>query len=249
MKKHLSVFALMIRQSAVKMAVLVAVSLSAQLAAFLFTFKSALSKAEFGEIMLPLESIIEKSKIKLIFGASFLILVLILCLVCRSSSSKAVYTLRRLSVSRKSVVLWQTAAGVFYCFILLSAQIAAVIAFSAVYVKYAPKEALSSQTVFLAFYKNSFLHALLPLEFYSVYLRNAVLIICISISTAVFCAYSQVGKISMQVFFITPLTVLCFCAALAQPGVDVAIIFYALWIIVWCVCDIFKKEGGINEEV
>ena len=56
----------------------------------------------------------------------------------------------------------------------------------AYYADCAPSEFTGSQTVFLAFYRNEFLHALLPLSDISLWVRNACLLIGFGVCTALF---------------------------------------------------------------
>ena len=251
MKKHLSVFALMVRQNIFKFIILIFVSAVAQSIMFYLKFKKALAEYEsfYGDIqMQSLESIFEKSRITIAFAATFVLLLLVLCTTCRSSS-KAVYTLRRLRIGTKSIILWQTLSGMFYLFMLWAFELLLVLAFSSAYMKYSPEDSISIQTVFLAFYKNSFLHALLPLESIGTYIRNIVFIISLSVCSSVFSVYSLNGKISYEILVLSPLVILSFKRKLGEPTIDFLLGFYALFILGWCIFDIFKKEGGLNEEI
>lgn len=251
MKKHLSVFALMIRQNFFKFLILIFVSAVAQGVMFYLKFNKAFAEynSYYGEFqMRSLENIFEESRITLVFAAAFLLLLLILCTTCRSSS-KTVYTLRRLRIGTRSIVLWQTLSGVFYLFMFWAFELLLVLLFSGIYMKYSPQDSISIQTVFLAFYKNSFLHALLPLESIGTYIRNIVFIISLGVCSSVFSVYSLMGKFTYEILVLSPLVVLSFKRSLGEPTLDFLTCFYAVFILGWCIFDIFKKEGGLGEEV
>ena len=61
--------------------------------------------------------------------------------------------------------------------------------------------------------------------------------------------YSLIGKFSYEILTLAPLVILSFKRKLGEPTMDFLICFYALFILGWCIFDIFKKEGGLNEEV
>ena len=124
------------------------------------------------------------ARISLLFGAAFILISVALCLPGTSFSSKTGYTLDRLSISPRAIFFCQAVYNLFVYVILWAIQLGICFGLCVYYVKKAPAELVGNQTVFLAFYRNSLLHALLPLADIWTWIRNAFLLIALSIATA-----------------------------------------------------------------
>ncbi len=133
-----------------------------------------------------LERIIEVSYIEKIFYIAFLGIYFILIWTESKKGSQFEYTLRRLGISRKRVFfLW---AGYNSCclFILFAVQIFISICIGRVYLEWADPMDRSAQSLFLAFWRNDFLHSLLPLAEVSRWIRNGLMILAMGLVTAFF---------------------------------------------------------------
>ena len=74
------------------------------------------------------------------------------------------YTLRRLRISERTVFLWHV-FSCFLCFVILwIAEIVVLTVLCRYYLAQEIASGLSNQALFLAFYRNEFLHSILPLE-------------------------------------------------------------------------------------
>lgn len=74
------------------------------------------------------------------------------------------YTLRRLRISERTVFLWHV-LSCFFCFVILwMAEILVLTALCRYFLTQEITSGLSNQALFLAFYRNAFLHSILPLE-------------------------------------------------------------------------------------
>lgn len=112
-------------------------------------------------------------------------LTVVLLLVQGGDSRAAVgYTLRRLSVREEITVLWKAGFNLLCLLGLWAAQMAAALALCSWYAASLPPEYRSGQTVFLAFYRVNFLHNLLPLDEWSCWIRNAVLLTALAFTAA-----------------------------------------------------------------
>lgn len=133
-----------------------------------------------------LEQLFTRSWAALVCVVFFTVAIFLLILTGYEHGSKQGYTLRRLSVSERSVFLWQAVYNTFCCFLFWAVLLGIALALCKLYVAKVGLEYVSGQTIFLAFYRNNFLHSLLPLEETSRYIRNVVLILGLGISSACF---------------------------------------------------------------
>ncbi len=78
----------------------------------------------------------------------------------------------------------------------------------------------SEQTVFLAFYRNPFLHSLLPLEETSRYIGNAILVLCLGVSSACFSFRLRQGRKGIAVIALAAVTVAEFSREMGSLGGD-----------------------------
>lgn len=156
----LSLFALYSRSSLYKVLAVLAGLAIAELLSF---FAVCRGLEQDGQAPCP-EKMIDMCFLKYIFLAAFILVYFILFLTegerggCRSS-----YTLLRLKVSEKG----QFAVRVVYNFLCMTmvfaVQILAAVTICRLYEAKLPPELVSPQYLFLAFYRNSFLHSILPM--------------------------------------------------------------------------------------
>lgn len=191
MKQHISVFSLFVRSSIYKILLILLVMCVLQCGMFYFRFQEATTVFDAGigtadhmtdggnEIhlstggsMTNLESLITRSFIPQIFAVTFLLVTLFLCLPGTEYSSQCGYTLERLSIGEFQIFLHQAAYNLLIYIFLAAVQIAVSFALCSYYAANAPEIAVSSQTVFLAFYRSDFLHAILPLDEAALWVRN-----------------------------------------------------------------------------
>ena len=126
-------------------------------------------------------------------------------------------------------------------FLFLAHQIFVVLALCKLYVLKAG-EAASNQTVFLAFYRNSFLHSLLPLSDVTRYVRNAALILAFGITAAHVPFSQRRGRRGTQHVLAVVLTVFLFASKTASRGNDLFQTALAAALTASVLADVFKKE-------
>ena len=119
----------------------------------------------------------------LIAGATALTVVFLL-IQGGDSRPGAGYTLRRLSVREEAAVLWKAGFDLLCLLGLWAVQTAAAAGLCAWYAASLPPEYRSGQTVFLAFYRVNFLHNLLPLDNWSGWVRNGILLTALAFAAA-----------------------------------------------------------------
>lgn len=180
MKKHLSVFMLIIRYSFYKILGLLGAIAVIETGLFWLVLRKGGSQDGFG-----LEYVIEKSHIGIVFLIVFVILdVILISFVGYEKQQTHRYTLMRLSVTRKEIYFLQSTYNIL-CYVLFwAAQVLTVIFLSFLYVQNAPEEWVTEQTVFLAFYRSQFLHSLLPFEDFPYWIQNILMCITLGFTSA-----------------------------------------------------------------
>ena len=202
MKKYLSVFGLFARSSIYRvLGVLFVMGLAefglfmAKLKAVFADYNNPQNIPEFGKgpEMLHFEEILEGCHIPLCFMVAFILITIFLCLPGTEFQSKTGYTLRRLSISERSVLMIQWMYNIMVYIILLAVQALFCFVLSQVYISQVLAEFIGNQTVFLAFYRSEFMHALLPLSEAGMWFRNIFLVIGLGFAAAEF-PYNQRKK-------------------------------------------------------
>lgn len=178
MKKHLSVLSLWLR-----LKLLPSLGLLAAMAALeLLLFRRGMNS---GETWLPtMDALLSRSGIQHIFFFTFVLLLMLFS----HSHSKARYTLARLRAREETGALWDALCNIGCLFLLWSVQLAAALVMNRWHLQLAAAvdpAAVGSQTVVLAFYRDSFLHFLLPLRHVDVWISNS----CFFVAAGLLCAF------------------------------------------------------------
>lgn len=159
MKKHLSVLMLYARCTIVEFILLLAALAVVEGGLFYFTLQQMLAAGQYG-----FELAVLNSRLRLVFVLGLCLLLLLLSRTGRSKHSRVDYTLRRLSLDYHSRLLWHCLYNAVCVCIYTAVQIILVLLLFLLYRQLVLAEHISAQTLMLAFYRNSFLHTLLPLS-------------------------------------------------------------------------------------
>lgn len=207
MKQHSSVVMLFMRSSIYKIFLLFLVMIASESIWFYRTIQKLQEKKQSGEVdVLVPEVVFEEAHLMVIFAAAVIVMTVILACVGRSAVGHQEYTWNRLSISPNSVFAWQAVYNCS-CFLMLwFVQAALAYGLCLYYVKTADAGAVTHQSLFLAFYREPFLHGLVPLHNIWYWVRNIFLFCALGFSVAydVYCA--KKGKKRMWVWWL----VLCF---------------------------------------
>ena len=177
MKKHSSVFMLMARSTIYRVMGLLILMAVAEGGLFWLRLQQGAIDGNFS-----LEAIISESRLSWACAAFFLFVNVILS--WGSYTISDTYTAARLSVSGKTVYLWQCVYNTLCYLLFWMVQILIGIGLCRVYEAMAPAEFVSNQTVFLAFYRSNFLHSFLPFEDTWVWVRNILLVVALGICSS-----------------------------------------------------------------
>lgn len=168
MKKHRSVFELMVRSNFYRILLLLVAMVILQTGLFLFAFYR-----RFGTEAFSLESVLKKSYIELVFFGVFIGMNIFLkTSVGYEGNEKPQYTMMRLSIAGKEVYYWHAASNVLYYLLFFAVEILTIVMLGFLYLKMAPAEYVTGQTLFLACYRSDLLHSLLPLGDFPYLIRN-----------------------------------------------------------------------------
>ena len=180
MKERMSVFMLMARNSFYKIFGLLVVMIAIEAGMFGLALNRGVSSDGFG-----LEYVIDKSHIAIVFFIAFVILdIILISFVGYGESGTHRYTLMRLSITRKEVYFIQSIFNIL-CYVLFWAtQVLVVVLLSYLYIRKAPEGHVTGQTIFLAFYRNDFLHSLLPFEDFPFWIRNVLVCVALGFRSA-----------------------------------------------------------------
>lgn len=216
MKKQLSVLMLLIRSSFYKLLALLAVMAAVQAALFYLVLRTG------RELTLP--ELFSKGKTGIVCGVAFVLYTAVLCLTGCELGSKQGYTLRRLSISERSIFFWQ--AGYNLCCYLLFwfVQLAAVL----IICRLRMAQTGGPQDVFLMFYQDPFLHSVLPLDESSRYVRNAAMAAAMGCVTAYFPLCQRRGGFAVSTVFMTGVSVVFFAAEMGSFSRDIIVILLSV---------------------
>lgn len=181
MKKHISVWMLIVRSSFYKVLILLLATAAVEAAAL---FLGGWNKADLYHAVSG----------QSVFSVCLLILWAILSRsLCRQGGQLG-YTMRRLRISDKRV-FWMQAAYNFVCFGLLYMVRALVyVAFSVLYLKAHPA---SHQTLFVTAYQYEVFHMVFPLENPLMWVSNLVLLTGLAVCTAAYPFRQRRGRRSL----------------------------------------------------
>jgi hypothetical protein len=127
------------------------------------------------------------------------------------------------------VLLW--AAEVMICLFLCRAYVHAV-----------DPSLVSHQTVGLAFYRNDFLHSLLPLADITVWIRNLIMLAVIALAAASFPYKQRRGKFAADIVSYALLTVIFFTRSVGDGFNTFITVFFGLCIAAEVIWKVFANE-------
>lgn len=143
-----------------------------------------------------------------LFAVTFLFMTILLCMTGTEYSSKTGYTLRRLCVSERTTFFCQALYNMFAYSLFLATQIVVIFVLGMIFLKSEPENHVNIQAVFLAFYSDGFLHAILPLEDTFLWGRNLCWLIALGMTTAEFPYLQRRGnKFNLTLVFMVIMSV------------------------------------------
>lgn len=161
LKQRFSVFELYIRTTFLPVLGIAVAVIAAQCAAFAWFLHISVSNlAEYGYP--NMEYVIDKYFLAVFGGVGLLLVAYFLSRTGDSSNGKSGYTIRRLAVSEKGVLLTQFLYNTLCIFLYWAALVGGVFAMYGIYQAMLGADAVNSQTLALCFVRSPYIHGLLP---------------------------------------------------------------------------------------
>nr|WP_296488257.1 hypothetical protein [uncultured Acetatifactor sp.] len=131
-----------------------------------------------------LEELVSGSGAFVFFMAALGVILLILVWTVGQAEEKSQNTLMRLKLSGQEIFYIRTVYCTLCLTLLFSVQIIVILFTAEIYEKVVGTPGLPQQFLFLAFYRNEFLHGLLPMAETGKWARNLLLILAFAVETA-----------------------------------------------------------------
>lgn len=240
MNQHVSILMWLARSSFWKLLVLMGISMVVQT----LWFSLALS----GDVFVSLEEAAGNGSLALPFGVCFLLAAALLSATGCDMGARSGYTLRRLSISEHSVFVWQWVYNSL-CFSLLWLT-ESLIAFllCMFYTKQADTSLISGQTIFLAFYRNTLLHALLPLEDGFLWVRNLLFSVAVGAACSVLPYRQRRGKLGWEIAAVCATVLFAFPSELGNWEWNLIALFLLAFLLLEICVFVWGREGKTDEE-
>lgn len=252
MKKHLSIPGLFARQTLLPVLGILLLSGTIQTLAFHLSLREALTAyaAGVGDGFPQLEVLLSRAAVYAWFALSYILITALLSLCGCQFRAQSSYTLRRLSVSERTVFLWQWGYNALIYLLLWLTQTVLSFGLCRYYLAVAPETAISGQTMFLAWWRSEYLHALLPLSDVALWIRNGLLLITLSLAAAIFPYKQRRGKYSGSAIALIPYTLITFERGIAEwAHIGIAATVCLIVLCEWIGAQLTADEGENTEEV
>ena len=205
MKKYITIFELFTRNTIYKILLVLIAMGAAQIAMFRKVMYEWIPMdyydLDFQAIEhYTLEYMVDKSKSAVFMGIAFVLITAILCWNGCNIGSKSSYTLQRLQVTEKKIFIMQSIYNSLCYVLLLGAQVGVFFIMSGMYAKLAGH--VTNQTVFLAYYRNAFMHSILPLEGTMRWIASTFIVLGCGMAAAVFTYLQRRGKVAWSFFMV-----------------------------------------------
>jgi len=246
MRRYISVFELFARNTIYKIVLVLVAMGTAQIAMFRKSMQEWIPldyyDLDFQAVEhYTLEYMVDRSNSVIFMGIAFVLMTVILCWNGCNIGSKSSYTMQRLQVTEKRIFILQSIYNSLCYVLLLGVQIGIFFVQSSLYVAQAGH--VTNQTVFLAFYRNAFMHSVLPLEGMMRLVASALMVLGCGVSSAVFTYLQRRGKIAWSLFMVVACVLVGFVQELGnQMSVAMATIVCGIVLVSSYVRKIVKEE-------
>lgn len=199
---------------------------------------------------MSLETLIDKSGLFAVFCAGLVMYISDLQSIGVEQGSKVGYTLRRLSVSERRVTLmqWGFNTGCLILFWLFQTVVAAGLCVW--YLRVIPEGVYNHHTLVLAFYRQNFLHNLLPMADVWRWARNVLLLAAMGLVLARWTYLQRRGNnhqfVVIMMYLITSLS---FQSRWDRPASnEIGIMMVCVLVLIFVLLAIWKGDDGDEQE-
>ncbi len=191
--KNISVLALLIRNNFYKVLAVIVLMVSVEG----FMFYRFLG--EYQEGLVSAESMIENNQVWAVFGVALAVIFFILSVTENRLDKKSGNTIFRLRITQKRFFAIKTIYNVFCIALLFVVQIWFAIFMIKTYGEHIGEVLAGPQQLFLAFYRNEFLHSILPMAEAGKWIKNILMILAYAMQAAVNGKKNHVGDICLYI--------------------------------------------------
>ena len=210
MKKIISIMSVTVRSSIYKVLLILLGMSFLQLGMFYRTYQKSF------DVSWTLESLVEKSKVSIVFMAAFALICLVLFWAeGERKGTHTSYFYDRLTVSNRERIASLTLYNMTCILLLIFAEVLTVLGMGSIFAYLVPSEYESVQMYFMAFYKSKFLHCLFPMADIYKWFRNIFLFAACALEIGT-CACRN--RKSWSLFLIIALTVFGFVQEIGTYG-------------------------------
>lgn len=192
MKKYISVFRLSARESLYRLVLLWVLSFALQGTLTFFALKDVLTRAEIPSVPMLFGG--THFAVPVIFFITLILTAVLLCKTGMQFSSKIGYTLRRLSVSEKTVFVMQSIYNFIMLLLYYVFSVCFYFALISLCAKQFPAELITVQTVYKTFYENGFFANLIGGTDVLRIIRNVTTLASLAVNYAAFSFLFRRGK-------------------------------------------------------
>ena len=254
MKERLSIVMLAARSTVYKVILLMVVTAAVQAGLYYgWMLKYIVPEATW---LVSLEVGMKESFIVPVAAVAFVILCVILCVTALGPGSKSVYTLRRLAISEKEILCWMAVYNTLVFLLFWMSQILVVMGLCRLYEWLAPilgekngvpvsELLVGPQTVYIAFYRDKYMHSLLPMAEISRWIRNLVLLLGLGVCTATFSNSLRYGKKGFALLVVMVAALGMFCGGVGLLESDLACLVVVL---IAGISSAWIALGGVENE-
>lgn len=252
-KRVTSVFALLARSSFYKILGVLAVMVTGEM----LMFRGELAKCNntvTGFVTAP-EAVIEDAYVHGFFLGALGLIILILVWTEMRMNEKAGYTMMRLHLTRRQLFAIKTIYNAACLVLLFVVQIWLAVVMLLQYGGYANVEYEMPQLLFLTFYRNRFLHCLLPMQEFGKWIRNILMVTALSMEAAGVIAFpGEKGRNRYPATLnLAILMILWFVSDAGKNLLDMCCDIVFLGGIVWELLKVYgvfgRQEPGVTEDV
>ena len=214
MKRYVSVFEMIIRSSIYKVIGIFAIMAVGEIILLTLAWNQPIAA-----LQPSMEEWVENSRIFVPFLAAYWVITKVLASSGTNVGSMQSYTLQRLRIPEKKVHLLQCIYNIFCYTLLWISQFLILLVATDFYMKYKTGAVLTNQTVFLAFYRNAFMHSILPMEDIFGWFMLGFYIVMTGILAASYARNQRRGKVTWALIIFIALAVVCFQRALGKEPI------------------------------
>ncbi|MBQ8625724.1 MAG: hypothetical protein IJ419_06170 [Agathobacter sp.] len=238
MKKYVSAFEMLTRSTLYKVLAVIVIMVGGQISLFWGEMTERIENTSGG-----IESIVDNSYMIWLLAVGFVLITVILCWSGCNIGSNQGYTLRRLQIPELAVFGLQAVYNCL-CYILLwASQVAMFVITSSMYLQNA--KITTNQTMVIAFYRNPYMHSILPMEDAVGWISLAIIICACGMASAAFPFQQRRGKIGFGIIVAVGIVFLLFPRGLDADMNFIAYYSFFLILAYWVFWGIYMK---IKEE-